>query len=76
MRRSRPRDEKEAAHMKFISPTVHGALDYAVAGVLIAAPLFLGFSDVSVAAAVIAVGAGIALFVYSLLTDYSAGVRP
>ena len=61
--------------MKFISPTVHGALDYAVACVLIGAPFFLRFTDVSVAAAVIAVGAGIALLVYSLLTNYSAGVR-
>jgi hypothetical protein len=61
--------------MKFISPKVHGALDYAVASVLIGAPLVLGFSDLSVAAAVIAVAAGIGLFVYSLLTNYSAGLR-
>jgi len=61
--------------MKFISPKVHGALDYAVASVLVVAPLILRFADVSVAAAVIAVGAGIGLFVYSLLTNYSAGLR-
>jgi hypothetical protein len=61
--------------MKFISPKVHGALDYAVASVLIGAPFVLRFSDLSVAAAVIAVAAGIGLFVYSLLTNYSAGLR-
>jgi hypothetical protein len=61
--------------MKFISPTVHGALDYAVASVLIGTPLVLRFSDVSVAAAVISIAAGGGLFVYSMLTAYSAGVR-
>jgi hypothetical protein len=61
--------------MKFISPKVHGVLDYAVAIVLLGAPLFLRFSDESLAAAVIAVCAGIGLVVYSLLTDYSAGLR-
>jgi len=61
--------------MKFISPKVHGALDYAVASMLVGAPFVLRFSDVSVAAAVIAVAAGSGLFVYSLLTAYSAGVR-
>jgi hypothetical protein len=61
--------------MKFISPKVHGALDYAVAIVLIGAPFVLKFSEVSVAAAVMSVAAGIGLFGYSLLTAYSAGVR-
>jgi hypothetical protein len=61
--------------MKFISPKVHGVLDYSVAAVLIGAPLILSFADVSVAAAVVAVAAGVGLFVYSLLTAYSAGIR-
>jgi hypothetical protein len=61
--------------MKFISPKIHGALDYGVASVLVGAPLLLRFSDVSVAAAGISVVAGVGLFVYSLLTDYSAGLR-
>lgn len=61
--------------MKFISPKLHGALDYLVAAVLVGAPFILRFAAVSVASAVIAVAAGIALFVYSLLTAYSAGVR-
>ena len=61
--------------MKFISPQLHGALDYLVAAVLVGAPFILKFTAVSVASAVIAVAAGITLFVYSLLTAYSAGVR-
>lgn len=61
--------------MRFISPRVHGALDYGVAAVLIGAPLVRGFAGVSIAAAVIAIGGGLGLLAYSLLTDYSAGVR-
>ena len=61
--------------MKFISPKLHGILDYSVAIVLIAAPVVLRFSDVSVAAGVISAVAGIGLVIYSLLTAYSGGVR-
>lgn len=62
-------------HMKFISPRAHGALDYTVAVALVAAPLGWRFAEVSVAAAVIAMSAGAGLFLYSLLTDYAAGLR-
>ena len=61
--------------MKFISPKLHAILDYAVAIVLIVAPVVLRFSDVSVAATVISAVAGIGLVIYSLLTAYSGGVR-
>ncbi len=61
--------------MRFISPRLHGVLDYAVAGALIGVPLLLDFAASSLAAAVISVAAGIGLTVYSLLTDYSAGIR-
>lgn len=61
--------------MKFISPKVHAALDYAVAIALIVAPVVLRFSDVSVTAGVISAMAGIGLVTYSLLTAYSGGVR-
>ncbi len=61
--------------MRFISPRFHGFLDYAVAGALIGAPLLLDFAASSVPAAVISVVAGIGLILYSLLTDYSAGLR-
>lgn len=61
--------------MKFIGPKLHGALDYAVAVALIAVPLLFDFAATSAAALWIAVAGGGALFVYSLFTDYSAGVR-
>jgi len=61
--------------MRFISARFHGILDYAVAAALIAVPLLLDFAATSVAAAVISIAAGIGLVAYSLLTDYSAGVR-
>jgi hypothetical protein len=61
--------------MRFISPRVHGVLDYAVAAALVAFPLVLGFAASSQAAAVLSIAAGIGLAVYSLLTDYSAGLR-
>jgi hypothetical protein len=50
-------------------------LDYAVAAALIAVPLVLDFVASSLIAAVLSVAAGVGLTVYSLLTDYSAGVR-
>jgi hypothetical protein len=61
--------------MRFISPRIHGMLDYAVAAALIAVPLVLDFAASSVIAATLSVAAGLGLAVYSLLTDYSAGVR-
>lgn len=61
--------------MRFISPRIHGALDYAVASALVGVPLLLDFAASSFPAAFISIGAGIGLFVYSLLTDYSAGIR-
>ncbi len=61
--------------MRFISPRFHGVLDYVVAAALIIAPLALGFAATSFASAAISVAAGLGLVVYSLLTDYSAGVR-
>ncbi len=61
--------------MRFISPRFHGVLDYAVAGALIGVPVLLDFAAASVAAAVISVMAGVGLVAYSLLTDYSAGIR-
>ena len=61
--------------MRFISPRIHGMLDYAVAAALIAVPLVLDFAASSPIATVISVAAGVGLTVYSLLTDYSAGLR-
>lgn len=61
--------------MRFISARFHGFLDYAVAAALVGAPVLLDFAASSMAAAVISIAAGIGLVLYSLLTDYSAGVR-
>lgn len=61
--------------MSIISPRVHGVLDYSVAVALIAAPVLLDFAAESSVAAAISIAAGIGLVAYSLITDYSAGVR-
>lgn len=66
---------KETTTMRFISPRIHGFLDYAVAAGLITAPLALDFAAVSPLAAVISIVAGLGLVAYSLLTDYSVSVR-
>lgn len=58
--------------MSIIPSKFHGALDYAVAATLIAAPLLLGFEGV---AKYLALVGGIGLLVYSLITDYSLSVR-
>ena len=54
---------------------IHGVLDYAVAAVLILAPLALGFAATSVASAVVSIAAGVGLLGYSLLTDYGLSFR-
>jgi len=61
--------------MSIISQRVHAILDYAVASALIAVPILLDFASDSAAAAVLSIAAGIGLVAYSLITDYSAGVR-
>lgn len=61
--------------MRFISARFHGFLDYAVAGALIGVPLLFDFAASSAVAAAISIAAGAGLVVYSLLTDYSAGIR-
>lgn len=59
--------------MAIISTRVHGALDYGVGGLLIAAPWLLGFATGGPAQWVpVVLGAG--AIVYSLLTRYELGV--
>src|SRR5215813_639393 len=70
-----PIGERKEIGMRFISPRVHGVLDYTVATVLIGAPLVLNFAASSVAAAILSIAAGIGLTAYSLFTNYSAGLR-
>ncbi len=61
--------------MRFINDSLHGALDYIVAVVLIVTPFLAGFAGHSQAALGLSVAAGVTLFLYSLLTDYSYSVR-
>ena len=59
---------------KFLTPKIHGLLDYAAAGGLIVLPFLLDLGSASALALWFSVVAGIGLIVYSLLTDYEFGV--
>lgn len=61
--------------MQFIKNQFHGVLDYLVALTLIAVPFVLGFEAINPVGHWLSVGAGAGLFVYSLLTGYSLGLR-
>lgn len=57
--------------MRFLTPRIHGILDYVVAIVLIAAPFPLGFVDTNLLALCISLVLGLGLLGYSLITDYA-----
>lgn len=57
--------------MKFLTPTVHGALDYIAAITLIIAPFVLGLQGLALW---MSVAAGAGLIVYSLITDYAYSI--
>ena len=57
--------------MKFINPSMHGALDYIAALALIAIPFLLGFEGLALW---LSVAGGAGLIVYSLITDYALSV--
>lgn len=59
--------------MRFISTRVHGALDYLMGLLLIAAPWIFGFDDISTATW-IPVILGVGVILYSLATDYEWGM--
>lgn len=61
--------------MRFISPTVHGYLDYVIAIVLIAAPFVLFSKTVDPIVYYFPAAAGAGLIGYSLLTDNAASAR-
>lgn len=61
--------------MRFINNQLHGALDYIVAVTLIVVPFVLGFMTIDPIGHWLSVAAGAGLFVYSLLTGYSLGLR-
>ena len=54
--------------VRFLTPTLHGALDYAAAAALIVLPFLLGFDGLALWLSVIG---GVGLIGYSLLTDYT-----
>jgi len=58
--------------MRFINTRVHGVLDYALGVVLIAAPYLFDFAPGAQSSVPITLG--IALIVYSALTDYELGL--
>lgn len=54
--------------IRFLTPTIHGALDYFAAAGLIVLPFVLGFGGLALWLSVVG---GIGLIGYSLLTDYA-----
>jgi hypothetical protein len=59
--------------MKMIPRNVHGMLDYIMGLLLIASPWLFGFADQG-AASLVPITLGAVALLYSLLTDYEAGV--
>lgn len=57
--------------IQFLTPALHGALDYLAAGALIVLPILLGLTGVALW---LSVAGGVGLIAYSLLTDYRYGV--
>lgn len=60
--------------MKFVTKTIHAYLDYPVAISLIALPFLLGLGSSHPFALWLAVSAGVAAFILTVLTDHQFGV--
>lgn len=58
---------------RFLTPTIHGLLDYAAAAGLIVLPFVLNLGATSSAALYLSVAGGVGLIAYSLVTDYTFG---
>lgn len=56
--------------IRFITPALHGAGDYAAAAALIVVPLVLRFEGLALT---LSIAGGAGLILYSLLTDYPLG---
>jgi hypothetical protein len=61
--------------IKFITPTLHGFLDYGAALALIVAPLLLKLDEHSLFIYWFSVSAGIGLIFYSAFTDYALSIK-
>jgi len=59
---------------RFITPKLHGVFDYIAAVNLVVFPFILNLGSYSPMALWFSVGAGVGLFIYSLLTDYAFSV--
>ena len=59
--------------LHFLSPALHGVLDYLAAIALIVAPFALGLESEGAIALWLSVAGGAGLILYSLLTDYRFG---
>lgn len=57
--------------LQFLTPALHGTLDYLAAGALIVLPFLLGFGGIALW---LSVAGGMGLIGYSLFTDYRFGV--
>ncbi len=58
-------------NIRFLTPTIHGALDYAAAAGLIVLPFLLEFDGLALW---LSVAGGVGLILYSLLTAYTFSV--
>ncbi len=58
-------------NLQFLTPKLHGALDYIAAGALIVLPFLLGLQGIELW---LSVAGGSGLILYSLLTDYAFGI--
>ena len=61
--------------MRFLPASIHGVIDYLAAIALIVAPFFLIPASDGPIAMYLSVAAGVALILYSLITDYSVSIR-
>ncbi|MBK0399802.1 hypothetical protein H0I76_11425 [Limibaculum sp. M0105] len=59
--------------IRFLTPTLHGVVDYSAAAALIVMPFVLGLGASDPLAKWLAVATGVAVIVVSLLTDYRLG---
>lgn len=57
--------------MRFLTPRIHGILDYVAAIVLIVAPFLLGFFNTNLLALCVSLVLGLGLLGHSLVTDYA-----
>ena len=63
-------------NIRFLSPRLHGVVDYAAAAGLIVLPFLLGLGASAPLAFWLSVGSGVTVIGYSLLTSYAYSAAP